>query len=139
MLIDKAQTNQPLETLNSFSLSLFLSIVDVIVGFDPDVYSITEAEEQVTVCVEVLNSFNGKHLHSFSVVLLPTSGIIIIFQLKLCQSLLWSNTLMQYLRHPMQLMIATRNYTFLHLSRENVTITALIMIMSVSLHSSTLV
>ncbi|CAI7997308.1 Putative molluscan insulin-related peptide(s) receptor [Geodia barretti] len=43
------------------------------VGFYPNVYSITEAEEQVTVCVEVLNSFNGKHLHSFSVVLLPTS------------------------------------------------------------------
>ena len=50
-------------------------ITDVIVGFESTEYTVTENEEQVTVCVEILNSFNGKPLHPFSAVLLPTSGM----------------------------------------------------------------
>ena len=50
---------------------LFLA---VFVGFSSSTYTATESEQQVTVCVQVLNSETGGALRPFSVSILPKEG-----------------------------------------------------------------
>ena len=45
------------------------------IGFSSSTYTATESEQQVTVCVQVLNSESGGALRSFSVSILPEEGM----------------------------------------------------------------
>ena len=56
-------------------LHFFLFLADVFIGFSSSTYIATESEEQVTVCVKVLNSEPGGALRPFSVSILPEEGI----------------------------------------------------------------
>ena len=57
-------------------LILFLLFEAVVfIGFSSSTYIVTESEQQVTVCVQVLNSESGGALRPFSVSILPEEGI----------------------------------------------------------------
>ena len=47
----------------------------MLVGFSSIEHTTTESLGEVSVCVEVFNSFNGKALEPFTVALLPDEGI----------------------------------------------------------------
>ena len=47
----------------------------MLIGFSSSTYTATESEQQVTVCVKVLNSESGGALRPFSVHILPEEGI----------------------------------------------------------------
>ena len=56
------------------SISYFF-LADIFVGFSSSTYTATESEQQVTVCVQILNSESGGALRPFSVSILPEEGI----------------------------------------------------------------
>ena len=55
----------------------YLFLADIIfVGFSSSTYTATESEQQVTVCVQILNSESGGALRPFSVSILPEEGVM---------------------------------------------------------------
>lgn len=55
----------------NFNCHIVILCPDMLVGFSSSVYTTTETEGQVSVCVEVTNSFNGKALRPLTVAILP--------------------------------------------------------------------
>ena len=55
---------------------IFIFLTDVFIGFSSSTYIAVEYEQNVTVCVEVLNSESGGALRPFNVSILPEEGIV---------------------------------------------------------------
>ena len=51
------------------------------IGFSSQDYTVIESEQQVTICVEILNTEFGGALRQFSVSVLPEEGIFILCDL----------------------------------------------------------
>ena len=49
----------------------------MVIGFSSEVYTTTESSGKVSVCVKLINSYNGKALEPFTIALLPDEGIYI--------------------------------------------------------------
>ena len=47
----------------------------MVIGFSSKEYTTTESLGEVSVCVKILNSFNGEALEPFMIALLPDEGI----------------------------------------------------------------
>ena len=58
--------------LHSFIHTLHTGMV---IGFSSKEYTTTESLGEVSVCVKIINSFNGEALEPFSIALLPDEGI----------------------------------------------------------------
>ena len=55
---------------------IFIFLTDVFIGFSSSTYIAVESEQNVTLCVKVLNSESGGALRPFNVSILPEEGIV---------------------------------------------------------------
>ena len=66
------EKNYPLALIH---IHAFFIIIGMVIGFSFKEYTTTESLGEVSVCVKILNSFNGEALEPFTIALLPDEGI----------------------------------------------------------------